>query len=505
MFCIILSSFPSPDGISLAKMADGSIGMSDNAAPALATTQLLIDHVRELVEENFTEEELAAMTPAEREKLVLILRVGCFPHLRCLLATWAIKEEDIYMKAKIPVQEQHLRMDSDLNSLLFAIQKNFHRGFDQYAKGEQNSFYAYLAMHFPEYPLFNTGRAGTGTRMDANFEVAHAVALNFEPYTQYLMHSASISSEESILSNSIRDRLLSLEFYTRLICRSRFWVTLFAPLRVLCNSHDLEDHSVHDMGHVMDDVEEAMIELCTNPALMRDPSYRVFNLHRWPCLLHYYDSRSTRTKGGQTITAIDNNRLYDRNDEVEEIVDELTVCCAEGVLKGLYHNAFNFLSSCAGKYSYDKWDEDMIEKTKHCVADNIILAESILGSVDYYWRQGINRKMSSASGLVMSRHGDCLDGAPSFWTDKHKAAAISFTKKYHDQFSAEEDEQLRQQELSYAEKLRTKELQAQAKLLQDSLNQVSYFTISTLRTIKTVKQLDQALLTLKSNTQKWIF
>ena len=62
-------------------MARGSIGMSDNVATALATTALLVDRVRELVEEDFSEEELEAMTPAERDALVQMLRVGCFPHL----------------------------------------------------------------------------------------------------------------------------------------------------------------------------------------------------------------------------------------------------------------------------------------------------------------------------------------------------------------------------------------------------------------------------------------
>jgi hypothetical protein len=48
---IDISEFPHPDGITLTKMARGCIGMSDNAATALTTTELLIVKVRELVEE----------------------------------------------------------------------------------------------------------------------------------------------------------------------------------------------------------------------------------------------------------------------------------------------------------------------------------------------------------------------------------------------------------------------------------------------------------------------
>jgi hypothetical protein len=188
-----ISEFPSPEGITLKKMARGSIGMSDNAATALATTALLVDRVRELVEENFSKEELEAMTPAERDRLVQILRVGCFPHLRCLLAKWAVENEEAFLKPLMPEAEQHMRMEPTVNSLLFAIQKNFRRGYEQYAKGEQDDFYAFFQRNYPGYVMFDTGRPGTGSRMDAAFEVAYAVAMNFEPFLNYLVHSSSIS------------------------------------------------------------------------------------------------------------------------------------------------------------------------------------------------------------------------------------------------------------------------------------------------------------------------
>ena len=53
-------------------MADGSVGMSDNAAAAQATTALLVEHVRELIEETFTDAEIDAMSKEKREQLVLM-------------------------------------------------------------------------------------------------------------------------------------------------------------------------------------------------------------------------------------------------------------------------------------------------------------------------------------------------------------------------------------------------------------------------------------------------
>jgi hypothetical protein len=64
-----VKDFPQCEEISLKKMAAGSVGMSDNAATALATTSLLIERVRELVESDFTEDQLSAMTPEEKSRL----------------------------------------------------------------------------------------------------------------------------------------------------------------------------------------------------------------------------------------------------------------------------------------------------------------------------------------------------------------------------------------------------------------------------------------------------
>jgi hypothetical protein len=181
---------------------------------------------------------------------------------------------------------------------------------------------------------------------------------------------------------------------------------------------------------------------------------------------------------------------------------ELIVRTATGVLKGLYHNSFNFLSSCNGKYSSEKWEAYMIEATKHCVACNIMLSESILGRVDYFWRIRINFHMSTASGLVMARHGKLFDNVPSYWTDGHTKALIAFVKKNHCRFQKEEADQVEKQKRFQLEKLKEKELKAENKILRESLSQISYFTIHTLKTIKTAADLDTALDSLKTVYEK---
>ena len=95
--------------------------------------------------------------------------------------------------------------------------------------------------------------------MDASFEVAYAIALNYKPYLNFLIHLARISPQHSTLSDSIRIRLGSVEFNVPLLCRDRLWIIFFAPLRVLYNCHDIEDHKLRDMGDVMDNIQEVMV------------------------------------------------------------------------------------------------------------------------------------------------------------------------------------------------------------------------------------------------------
>ena len=117
--------------------------------------------------------------------------------------------------------------------------------------------------------------------------------------------------------------------------RARLWITFFAPLRVLCNRHNLEEHGLSDMSAAMDTVEEAMLLLMENPALLRDPAFRVFTLQRWPCLADFYRNRSEKLKNGRLLADIERERIFDGEDACEELIDDIVVCHARGVLKAL--------------------------------------------------------------------------------------------------------------------------------------------------------------------------
>ena len=128
----------------------------------------------------------------------------------------------------------------------------------------------------------------------------------------------------------------------------------------------------------------------------------------------------------------------------------------------------------------------MKEDLKFCGADNIFLSESLIGRVDYIYRQSSRGLMTTANGFVVAKQGKVFDGRlPIGWMDAHTKALIALTKRHHKRVFAEEKELIRRQDISNAERFKEKERRAANKILRDALNQISYFTIPTLRTITT--------------------
>jgi hypothetical protein len=110
--------------------------------------------------------------------------------------------------------------------------------------------------------------------------------------------------------------------------------------------------------------------------------------------------------------------------------------------------------------------------------------------------------MSTISGLVAVKHGGVFKDLAPCWTKDHIEVVLQVVKKNHNYFLEQEKEQIKQQERTHAQKLKEREEKADKKILRESLNQVSYFTIPTLKTIKSSNQINAALETLRSMTQK---
>jgi hypothetical protein len=90
--------------------------------------------------------------------------------------------------------------------------------------------------------------------------------------------------------------------------------------------------------------------------------------------------------------------------------------------------------------------------------------------------------MSTICGLVAEKHECVFKDLASCWTKAHIEVVLNVVKKNHNSFLEQEKEKIRQHER--IQKLKEREEKAEKRILRESLNQVSYFTIPTLKTIK---------------------
>lgn len=487
-----VSKLPPADGITMSKMAEFSLVMSDHASTATATTDLLREYIQELAEAGISEDRLVRMTAEERENLCRCIKYGCKAHARCLLANNAIAAEDEVMKELVPQAEQQQRMEATLSSLLHAISKEFLPGINQYAKGHQQEFAAFLKSKCPTAVEVNTLRH-IGSRMDGEFESAHRVNLMAHSFITFLveMETVQATDEKSILMMAIKNRLGSTCFKVALAVRGMFWISLFAPLRVMTNSHDLGIR-VHTMGLVFDMIEEKLNELQEMPALLMRPGYKVFKGRDFPCLLDFYaklhDKKLTRLNGDKVfLHDLERDSIYKAftSDEEIELAHRLIVAMAGGVLESLYRNCSDILTSQDGPLQHSKWTEENIEKAKHCHSDNIKLSESVFSKVDHVYRRGINYTMGHAASLVVAQDGKLFEGAPAVWKERHTVAVIDMSKRDRNKFEEELHAQERAQELAIQNKLREQQELYARKTMKSQLEVVSYFGMPRIREVKT--------------------
>jgi len=152
-------NIPSPDEVTLSKLGNMSIAMSDNAPNALAKSRLIQARVRELVQANLTEEELADMTDEEKAAMCLIFVMGCIIHLRHLLVKEAISEETALLKVLCPVDNhQQDRLEASVSSVCHALVKAMS---DEYEKGLSDKTSVWMSNNrLGSEVLLSLGRVG---------------------------------------------------------------------------------------------------------------------------------------------------------------------------------------------------------------------------------------------------------------------------------------------------------------------------------------------------------
>jgi hypothetical protein len=489
-------NLPPADEISLTKFATSGL-MSDNNATALKVSQLIKGTIEAAVRAELLADDVDydSLSQEEQQHILMIVDERCFSHIRCLCANDSINMENGYMKANFVIPEEWKGADyawalqANVDSLVYACQKFFGEQTDtNFSYNKSVEFKTF----FDENKLAHgwiyrsIGRKGTGSRMDMHYKTAMDLVYMSEAYLLFL--ESFPADKETIISKSIKLRLASPLFKAAIVTRARMYRAVYRPFRTLCqgNFEECEDDLyVYDMGRVCDRLYQASVQLREDPTWLGSIDWCVFSSHDFPCLGEH-ESDKKRKRAPESVE-LEAQRLFgdfepdeeddadakkDKDDAVVEMIN-LTSMHAEGAIKALDHNAFDWMTHSDGRYAFGKWDEVMKSHCKSHKRENICLCEAKFGAIDYNFRKmGKAAKMGTVEGVVRSQMCGLFTDAISkeiFTTDDDVHAVLSFVANNRAKYQKERDEDFQKQKRHKLEKLKKTRLENQRKM-QDAIS-----------------------------------
>ena len=108
-----------------------------------------------------------------------MINLRCFAHIRCLCANGGVKLEDEFMKLRYEMPDSWRDvpilsgvMKSQLNDLIFSIQKYLYDDKYDNSYGVRLEFINFMMTKYPTTPILDLGRAGNGNRFDMEMYVS---------------------------------------------------------------------------------------------------------------------------------------------------------------------------------------------------------------------------------------------------------------------------------------------------------------------------------------------
>ena len=303
---------PDPDGIDLKKLLGGSI-MSDNAAAALKTSKLIVEHVvsevndmimeanegmtnedfdslPDFIRERLTAEgigvtQLAEMDDDELLEFFKPLVLTCARHTSNLLVDVGAKAEHTYLKVALGTYSEVFtsfdRVTPDITSLLRACGKEFDfRSQSTYPKGDAVTYFLHwLQESYGTRLVLSSFRAMLGGRQDHKLAAALELWWNRDLFVEFLVKRAEQEKNLSTLRSAIESSLNSVEVVGALIARSIIFDKIFEPLRFFSASNDLKNNESWtslDMAPVYEAVKEITDRAKSNGWLLVNAELDVF-------------------------------------------------------------------------------------------------------------------------------------------------------------------------------------------------------------------------------------
>ena len=488
-----IDHLPSSDDIDLIKFRKCSL-MSDNAAPALATSNEFKRSIVEAVRLWVGEGDFDGMESEAREEIVNVINLRCFAHIRCLCANDGVKLEDEFMKFHYEMPETWKDvpvlsgvMKSQLNDLIFSIQKYLYDDKYDASYGARQEFINFMEARYPTVPVLDLGRAGNGNRFDMEMYHAYRLAQMQRYIMEFCVHKKTVDgSAETIINKSILSRLSSKYFRSAIVCRAKLWTKVYYPLRNLCQG-DLEDFYVYDMCKVADALHEAAAERELDPSRSLRRDFVVFSYEKFPSLAAFDRKQKDRPLSKLEMEA----EVYDDADHLER-VEEITKLRFAGVVKSLKHNASQFMTAYDGERCEHKWTREMKTSAKSWKRENISCCESVFAFVDYIYRRGGKGfKIGTVDGVARAAKSNLFENnvAKTLLSGRHVELMMNFVgmRKNRDKFKRERDEDLEKQKRHKQEQREAKEKAAHVKAMEGAHKCISVFYLQRVKTIEELR------------------
>ena len=264
----LLALIPSSSLLTLAKLSNKSLLMTDTCATARKFRRLFADHIRQV-----------ALNNGIPDDQIHIFQADCWQHLRNVWFGAVIKQLSLrlseVLESDLNEISPFLRVTTEVVSLLIALEKYFAETAN-YAKGRGSCFYHYMITYHPNAYVYPVARATGGNRQDIGVEGALAI-MNIPYYLEFLNWRLSCGGKtESILEKNLFILLQSVEVVAMLRVLSILHIAVCMPLRWLSgNCQDLAEHDfgVADMAWTVDLMEKAFTRVANNGELLLDEDF----------------------------------------------------------------------------------------------------------------------------------------------------------------------------------------------------------------------------------------
>jgi hypothetical protein len=403
---------PTPDSISIDKLGNDGVVMTDTCNGAQKLRRLLVDRIDGSHD------------------------LDCMNHLRNVWIGGMEKSLSKYlndmMRSNLDDIDSKLRVTTSISAVIRAIDKEFSLSAN-YPKGHGELFLEWIREHYSGVLLLHVERA-SGSRQDLCTEGCLAIYMNYEYYVEFLdeMLRKKVSNEHaSILQQNLFVILTSVEMLALSRLLSIIHLSISMPFRYLAGkTHEFKRYGwgAADMSRVIDTLYIKLREIHENPSLVLNENFmmNIFEEYRnkLPPFKDYwelmYDKKQMKvvchTDGSSVVhyKRIRNHLFHPtKKSDVEttEQVIELSRVATEALLRELLDEkkaTYKYLSLSGSDYSAVHEKYESRQQALLGVTATNDEAESVLGGITSNVQRYGRIHLSSAGAVSDTKRNKLL-------------------------------------------------------------------------------------------------